>query len=89
MALDRSPEFFEITLAILFLVPFTEEFTKISLFLYHASSPHSLIPCLLTDQNFANNFLKRSLKEHFYEIIPKFDQQFLRRRFSKNLFVFV
>ena len=24
--------------------------------LYSASSPHSLMPCLLTDQNFANNF---------------------------------
>ena len=55
MALDRSPDFFEIALAIFFLVVFREEFTRISLCLYSARSLHSLIPCLLTDQNFKNN----------------------------------
>ena len=42
--------FFEIALAV-----FREEFTRISLCLYSARSLHSLIPCLLTDQNFKNN----------------------------------
>ena len=34
---------------------FRKEFTRISLCLYSARSLHSLIPCLLTDQNFKNN----------------------------------
>ena len=55
MALDRSPEYLKLPLPF-FFVPFREEFTRISLCLYSASSPHSLIPCLLTDQNFTNNF---------------------------------
>ena len=38
-----------------FLVVSREEFTRISLCLYSARSLHSLIPCLLTDQNFKNN----------------------------------
>ena len=38
------------------LVPFREEFTRTSLSLYSASNPHSLIPCLMTDQNFAKKF---------------------------------
>ena len=38
-----------------FFVAFREEFTRISLCLYSARSLHSLIPCLLTDQNFKNN----------------------------------
>ena len=47
--------FFEIALAIFFVVVFREEFTRISLCLYSARSLHSLISCLLTDQNFKNN----------------------------------
>jgi hypothetical protein len=47
--------FFEIALANFFFVAFREEFTRISLCLYSARSLHSLIPCLLTDQNFKNN----------------------------------
>ena len=55
MALDRSPEilrgpwpnFF------FFVVAFREEFTRISLCPYSATSPHSLMPCLLTDQNYS------------------------------------
>ena len=39
-----------------FFVAFREKFTRISVCLYSASSPHSLMPCLFTDQNFANNF---------------------------------
>ena len=54
MALDRSPDFFEIALAIFFFF-FREEFTRISLCLYSAKSLHLLIPCLLTDQNFKKN----------------------------------
>ena len=57
-----------------FFVPFREELTRISLCLYSASSPYSLIPCLLTDQNFANTFWKGSLKEHilwnYFKIWP-------------------
>ena len=45
----------EIALANFFSVAFREEFTRISLCLYSARSLHSLIPCLLTDQNFKNN----------------------------------
>ena len=56
MALDRSPEIFYITNANFSFVAFREEFTRISLCLCSGSSPHSLIPCLFTDQNFANNF---------------------------------
>ena len=56
MALDRSPDFFRLLLPIFFFfVAFREEFTRISLCLYSARSLHSLIPCLLTDQNFKNN----------------------------------
>ena len=39
-----------------------EEFSRISSWLYGESSPHLPEPCLLTDQNFANNFEKRSPK---------------------------
>ena len=80
---------FEMTIATFFFVPFWEEFIRISLCPYSASSPHSLMPCLLTDQNFANNFWKGSPKEHFYEILSKSDQWFHRRKFFKNLFMFV
>ena len=54
MALDRSPDFVRLLLPV-FFVAFREEFTRISLCLYNARSPHSLIPCLMTDQNFKNN----------------------------------
>ena len=55
MALNRSPEFLRLPKPI-FFVTFREEFTIISLCLYSASVPHSLIPCLLKDQNFTNVF---------------------------------
>ena len=48
------------------------------------SSPNSLEQCLMTYQNFLNNFGERSLKEHFCEIISKPDQRFQRRRFFKE-----
>ena len=35
---------------------FAEDFLRISSCPYSARSPHSPEPCLLTDQNFANNF---------------------------------
>ena len=44
-------------------------------------------PCLLTDQNFTNNFLKGSPNEHSFEIISNSDQRFWRRRFFKNFFM--
>ena len=72
------------TIANFFFVAFREEFMRISICLYSASSPHSLMPCLLTDQNFANNFWKGSPKEQSCEIISKSDQWFQRRRFLKN-----
>ena len=50
------------TLANFFFVAFREEFI--------------LIPCLLTDQNFAIKFWKGSPKGHFYEIISISDQLF-------------
>ena len=37
-------------------VAFRKEFKRIFICLYSASSPHSLMPCLWTDQNFANTF---------------------------------
>ena len=56
MALDRSPEFLRLPKPFFFfLVPFRKNLQEF-LCLCSASSPHSLIPCLLTDQNFANNF---------------------------------
>ena len=55
MALDHSPDFLRLLKPIFFFVAFREEFTRISLCLYSARSLHSLIPCLLTDQNFKNN----------------------------------
>ena len=58
-----------------------EHFLRISSCPYSAKSPHSPEPCLLTDQNFANNFWKGSPKEHSCEIISKSDQHFWRRRF--------
>ena len=55
IALDRSPDFLRLLQPIFFFVTFREEFTRISLCLYSARSLHSLIPCLLTDQNFKIN----------------------------------
>ena len=55
MALDRSPDFFEIALANFFFCRFQKRITRISLCLYSARSLHSLIPCLLTYQSFKNN----------------------------------
>ena len=45
-------------IAHLIFVAFRKEFTRISLCLYSARCLHSLIPCLLTDQNFKNNSAK-------------------------------
>ena len=58
MALDRSSGFLRLPqqFFFFFFVAFREEFTTISLCLYSASSPHSLIPCSLTDQTVANSF---------------------------------
>ena len=58
MALDCSPDLFWDCSTQFFFVAFRKEFTRISLRLYSARSLHSLIPCLLTDQNFKNNFEK-------------------------------
>ena len=49
-------------------------FLRISLCQNSASSSNSPEPCLLTDQNFANNFWKGSPKEHpcefYFKILP-------------------
>ena len=47
---------FEMAIANLFFVTFGEEFVRISSCPYSANSPHSLMPCLLTDQNFMDSF---------------------------------
>ena len=62
-----------------------EDFLRISSCPYSARSPHSPEPCLRTDQNFMNNFLKKSPKEHACEIISNSDQRFLRRFFKNYL----
>ena len=64
-----------------------KDFLRISPCLYSARSTHSPEPCLWTDQNFANNFIKGSPKEHSCEIILKSDQRFQRKRFFKNFFM--
>ena len=72
---------FERIIAIFFFfVAFKEEFTRISLCPYIASSPHSLMPCLLTDQNFVKICWKGSPKKLFYEVISKSDQWFQRKK---------
>ena len=65
-----------------------EKILRISSCPYSTRSPHSPEPCLWMDQNFANKFWKGSPKEHSCEIISKSDQQFRRRRFFKNFFMF-
>ena len=73
--------FFEIALAIFFFVAFREEFTRISLCLYSARSLHSLIPCLLTDQNFKNNSEKghsRNISMRLFQnLTNSFREEFL------------
>ena len=53
-----------------------EEFLKIFLYPYSASSLHSPEPCFLTDQNFTNELGKVPPKEDLCEIVSKSDQQF-------------
>ena len=65
-----------------------EDFLRISSYRYSAKStpppPPPWRPCFLTDQNFANNFRKRSPKGQSSEIISKSDKWFQRRRNLKN-----
>ena len=88
MALDLSPEFFEMTidLAIFFFFFFLlllseKNLQEFSICLY--------FKCFSTDQNFANNFSKKSPEEHFCEIISKSNQGFQKRRLFKNFFMSV
>ena len=80
MAVDSTPEFLRV--ANFFFVPFREEPINISLCPYSASSPHSLMPCLLRDQNFANNFEKghpRNISmKLFQNLTSGFREDFLR-----------
>ena len=64
-------------------------FLRICSCLYSECSPHSLEPCLMTDQNIVNTFWEGSLKEHSCEIISKSDQRFRRGRFLKTFFLSV
>ena len=79
--------FFEIALAIFFVVIFREEFTRISLCLYSARSLHSLIPCLLTDQNFKNNSEKGHSRNISMRLFKNLTNNF--RRFFRKLFMFI
>ena len=45
-----------------------DDFLRISLCLYSASSQHSPEPCLFTDKNFVNNFLTGDFREDFLRI---------------------
>ena len=53
-----------------------EDLLRICSCLYSENSPHLLIPCLLTDQNFGNNFWERPLKEYFCEIFQNLTSGF-------------
>ena len=72
--LDCSSHFFS-------FVAFREEFTRISLCLYSARSIHSLIPCLLTNQNFKSN----SEKGHSRNISMRLLQN-LTKSFREDFF---
>ena len=92
MVLNRSPEILR-PHSQFYFVASRAELTRSSSCPYSASSPHSLMPCLLTDQNFdhRSKFRKQFFKRvtHFYEINSKSDQRFQRSRFFKNLFMSV
>ena len=87
MALDRSPDFLRLLLPF-FFVAFREEFTRISLCLYSARSLHSLIPCLLTDQNFKNNSEKGHSRKISMRLFQNLTNSF-QRRFFMILFMFI
>ena len=61
-----------------------EDFLRISSCPYGARSPHSLEPCLWTDQNFANNCLKRVTQGKFLWIYLKIGPRFKRKKNLKN-----
>ena len=63
---------FEITLAI-FFVPFREGFTRISLTVQCKLPPFTNTTFIDRSKFRKQFFFKRSLKEHFYEIISKSD----------------
>ena len=58
MALDRSPEFLRLPQPF-FFVPFREEFTRISLCLYSASSPPLTNTMFIDRSEFRKQCLKR------------------------------
>ena len=64
------------------------DFLRICSYLYSERSPHSLEPCLMTEQ-ISLTFLRKVTQEHFCEIISKSDHLFRRRRFFKNFFMSV
>ena len=64
--------FFEIALANSFFLSLSEKKLQEFLCLYSARSLHSLIPCLLTDQNFKNNSEKghpRNISMRLFQIL--------------------
>ena len=67
-----------------------EDFLRIFSCPYSARSPHSPEPCIWRDQNFANTFWKGSPKDTFlWNYFKIWPQQFWRRRFFKNFFMFL
>ena len=72
MALDRSPEFFRLPQPIFFFCRLQRRIYKISLCLYSASSPHSLVPCLFEKGQSRNISMKLfqnltcSFREEFF-----------------------
>ena len=58
----------------LFLAASEKNFEEVFLCPCSTSCPHSQEPCLLTVQNFANNFWIRSAKEHLCKIIRIFKE---------------
>ena len=78
---------FERTKANIF-VAFREEITGISSCPYSASSPHSLIPCLLTDQNFGNVFEKGHQRNVFMKLFHCLTSGFREEDFlGKKMFM--
>ena len=80
--------FFEIAPAFFFFfVVFREEFTRTSLCLYSARSLHSLIPCLLTDQNFKNNSEKGHSRNISMRLFQNLTNSFREEFFSLFMFI--
>ena len=74
MALDRSPDFFEIVLANFFFCCFQRRIYKNFFMSVQCKKPAFTNTMFIDRSKFQEQFWKGSLKEHFYEIISKSDQ---------------